>query len=210
MGLVKKTNEISFKNQVEHRQTKRELTGLLEQLRHDDPRTRRWAAHDLVEYASEAVKPLCERLQEEMDLAVREAILSTLLKIGNQEAVEHLVEFLRSEDTALRCSVVEVLQKFTMPVMDYLEKILEDPNKDVRIFAINILRDLVHPKAPIWLLNVIQNDDDVNVAGAAVDCLAEIGKPYIVPELFLLKERFSDEPYLEFAVDTAIRRIEGK
>lgn len=208
MSLVKSNNEIKTQT-IDHRQSKRDFVCLLNQLCDDDPRTRRWAARDLGEYPLEAVDPLCDRLKIELDLSVREAVLNTLLRIGSEEVVKRLIVFLRSEDASIRCSVVEVLQKLPMIVMNYIEDILTDSDKDVRIFSVNILRDLVHPKASVWLLTVIQNDADVNVVGTAVDCLAEIGKPFIVPELLVLKDRFSEEPYIEFAVDTAIRRIEG-
>ena len=209
MSLVKKHSETASITQIEHRQRNRDLDSLLNQLCNDDPRTRRWAAHDMADYPKESVKALCGRLKIEMDMAVRESILSTLQGIGNEETVENLIAFLRSEDAALRFAVVEVLQKLPLVVMNYMEEILHDPDKDIRILSVTILRDLSHPKTEEWLLNVIQNDIDVNVAGTAVDCISEIGEPDIVPELLALKDRFSGEPYIEFAVDTAIRRIEG-
>ena len=176
-----------------------DLGGLLAQLHHTDAAVRRRAARILCEHP-EAVQALCERLGHETDLAVREAILDSLLKIGNERVVEGLIPLLRSDDAALRNAVREILQALPTVVAPYLQHLLEDPDPDIRIFAIYILQQAARPEVLPWLLGLIQRDTHVNVVAAAVDCLAEIGAPEVVPALQAVKERFADEPYIGFAV----------
>jgi len=51
-------------------------------------------------------------------------------------------------------------------------------------------------------------DDHVNVCGSAVDLLGEVGSNAALQSLQRLKERFAAEPYIQFAADLAIKRIQ--
>ena len=86
--------------------------------------------------------------------------------------------------------------------------LLMDEDSDVRIFAVNILESLRHPLVENWLLQVIDVDDHVNVCGTAVDLLGEVGGAASLESLLRLKVRFADEPYIQYAADLAIKRIQ--
>jgi HEAT repeat protein len=170
--------------QVE-RQYPRDRDGLIAQLGDADPGVRRWAARDLGRH------------------------LDALLAIASDEAVEELLVFLRSEDAALRNGAVAVLQQLPDPVSRQMQGLLADADPDVRIMAIDILQTLAHAKAPLWLADLLQHEGQVNVVGAAIDRLAEIGTEDMLPLLDEVRDRFADEPYIRFATDTVIRRIRG-
>jgi hypothetical protein len=59
------------------------------------------------------------------------------------------------------------------------------------------------------LVELLQKEQDINVAMTAVDYLAEIGEIVDIPLLDSLKDKFSNEPYVVFAVNNAIRMIKG-
>ncbi|MCB1739112.1 MAG: HEAT repeat domain-containing protein, partial [Gammaproteobacteria bacterium] len=166
----------------ERRQQGRELPALIESLQAVEPEKRRWAARDLAG-CPEAVDALCDRLEVEHDESVRQAILNALMRIGDSRVCERLTALLRSEDAALRNSVIEVMQNLPQVVAPYMERLLSDDDSDVRIFAVDILQVLQHENAPRWLLEVVERDAHVNVVGAALDRLAEIGTPDMVPAL---------------------------
>lgn len=191
---------------VNERRRPRDFSGLVAELEDDNPIARRWAARDLAEFP-EAGEALVERLKREDDLSAREAILTTLIHLGDPAAMAGLVECLRSKDAALRNEVMEAMKQLPEEVAPIMDGLLADPDPDVRIFAVNILESLRHPQVEVWLAGVIEQDPHVNVCATAVDLLVEVGTQASRPALEYLKARFPDEPYICFAADLALKRI---
>lgn len=152
---------------------------------------------------------LCAKVQQELSPSVREACFIELLKIGGEEVVEGLLPLLRSDDVFLRNKVIETLRELPNEIAPHMEALLADPDSDVRIFAINVLEALRHPKVESWLIFAVLNDVHPNVVGAALDLLAEVGTTDCVDALHAVSVRFPAEPYLEFAARTALKRIEA-
>jgi HEAT repeat protein len=179
---------------------------LIVQLSAADPLTRRWAARYLTLYP-ETASMLVSHLQAECDHSVREVILTSLTRIGGVVAVAGLVQCLRSEDAHLRNEAIEALKAMSEDVAPIMGALLVDEDPDVRIMAVNILESLRHPQVEAWLLSVIDNDLVVNVCGTAADLLGEVGSAASQASLLRLKQRFLDEPYIQFAADLALKRI---
>ncbi len=191
---------------TDERKSNRDFAGLVSELENESSSARRWAARDLAEY-SQASKSLVERLKREQDASVREAILTSLTRLGDQTAVAGLEECLRSEDAALRNEVIEAMKQLPEEVAPIMGNLLRDLNADVRIFAVNILESLRHPRVEEWLIEVIENDPHVNVCATAVDLLGEVGSSAARQALEHLTGRFPDEPYIRFAAELALKRI---
>ncbi|NEX22123.1 HEAT repeat domain-containing protein [Thiorhodococcus mannitoliphagus] len=190
----------------ESRQAPRDCASLIASLTATDPIARRWAARDLVD-CPEAAAALVERLKQESEVSVREVILTTLTNLGDPVAVAGLVDCLRSEDAALRNEAIEAMQKLPDAVAPMMRELLADPDSDLRIFAVNILESLCHPEVETWLIEVIDRDPHVNVCGAAVDLLGEVGTLNARESLLRVKARFANEPYIRFAADLALGRL---
>ena len=150
---------------------------------------------------------LAEHLESESAPAVREAILTSLVRIGGVAAARPLVELLRSDDTLLRNAAIEALQSMGESVVPEIELLLDDPVADLRIYALNIAHSLRSARVPDLALRVIADDPHVNVCAAAIDVLAQVGRPEMAPALQAVADRFPDEPFLAFAVRAAIKRI---
>ncbi|MCD6398052.1 MAG: hypothetical protein J7L71_10985, partial [Spirochaetaceae bacterium] len=60
-----------------------------------------------------------------------------------------------------------------------------------------------------WLIDVILDDNHVNVCANAVNLLGEIGTDDALAPLKSLKEKFKSVPYIKFAVDMAVNKIQG-
>lgn len=191
------------------RRVDRDLDGLLESLRDADPAARRWAARDLAAQGASASAALAERLPQEPDPAVREAILMSLTGIGDATAVAGLVTCLRLEDAQLRNEAIEAMKRLPDAVAPIMSGLLADPDPDVRIFAVNVLESLRHPDVERWLIDVIRDDEHVNVCATAVDLLGEVGTEAATPALEALTARFPDQPYIAFAARLALKRIRG-
>lgn len=181
---------------------------LLLDLEDTDPAKRRWAARDLLGCSNVSAQ-LVARLKTEPDLSVREVMLTSLTRIGDKHAVNGLVDCLRSEDAALRNEAIEAMQSLPQAVGPLMQGLLKDADSDLRIFAVNILESLRHPDVETWLIEVLESDAHVNVCATAVDLLAEVGTSAARNALLALKERFRDEPYIHFAADLSLRRIDA-
>ncbi|OQW79921.1 MAG: PBS lyase [Proteobacteria bacterium ST_bin11] len=204
MAFIKKQIDVSVSE--DERVQQRDCRSLEAQLYSTDPMARRWAARDLAD-CEQASTTLVARLSQEADISVREVILSSLAFLGDEVAVAGLVECLRNEDAQLRNEAIEVMKQLPQQVGPIMRGLLTDDNPDLRIFAVNILESLCHPDVETWLLEVINDDQNVNVCATAVDLLVEVGSKDAEQPLRHLKERFAEEPYIQFAADLALKRI---
>ena len=204
MGFIKK--DVAPVSLADDRSLPRDYAGLLSQLDHDDAAVRRWAARDLLEYP-DASAPLLRRLHVEQQRSVREVILTSLTRIGDEAAVTGLVGWLRSEDAQMRNEAIAAMKELPDEVAPIMGALLADADSDVRIMAVNVLESLRHAHVEAWLIDVISNDPVVNVCGTAVDLLGEVGTPAAQAALQGLKLRFPSEPYIQFAADIALKRI---
>ena len=199
MGFVKKpqaTHTVAVPGTVEE---------ILTALCSPDVDKRSAAARSAVQFPECGVA-LCAHLETETDLAVRAHIVTTLIKIQSPTIAECLIHYLRSEDVGLRNDVIVALQQMPDSVAPLMHELLRDNDVDVRIFALNILGGMRNADAREWILEVIARDPHMNVCATALDALAEIGTPAMIPALQELATRFNND-YIRFAVDVAIRRI---
>jgi HEAT repeat protein len=204
MAFVKK--QVTETVSEDERKQNRDCAALLLGLSDANATSRRWAARDLVDCPGSATA-LVERLKIESEPSVREVILTSLTKLGDPAAIDGLVECLRSEDAALRNEVVEAMKQLPDDVAPIMHALLNDADPDVRIFTVNVLESLCHPDVEAWLLEVIDHDAHVNVCATAVDLLGEVGTQAAAAALVRLKARFSDDPYIQFAADLALKRL---
>ena len=207
MAFIKK-KESEWIDQ-DDRKKSRGCSELLNSLHDSLATTRRWAARDLINCPN-AAQALVDQLKCETDLSVREVILTTLTLLGNATAVAGLVDCLRSDDASLRNEAIEAMKQLPDEVAPIMNGLLHDDNPDVRIFAVNILESLRHENVETWLIDTITTDTHTNVCATAVDLLCEVGTPAAQNALSMLKTRFSNEPYIQFAADLALRRIHNQ
>jgi len=145
-----------------------------------DAAVRRHAAKDILRCPN-AGTALVNRLKREQDVAVRAAILTTLIRLDDPTATAELADCLKSEDVALRNEAIEALGELAGTgdragaVPPVLGSLLADPDPDVRIFAVNVMESVTHPDVESWLIEVIESDSHVNVCATALDLLCEVG-----------------------------------
>lgn len=207
MGL-KKTAAAQPLREVVERELPRDLAGLLAQLGSADAERRRWAARDLAVHP-QAAHALGDALARESDAGVRYALFTSLSTLADADSVDVLLPLLRSEDAGLRNGAIEALAEMPQAVAPRVQALLHDADADVRIFAVNLLADLRHPLVPDWLAQVLAEEAQVNVVAAAIEALAEAGSPRHVAALRAAAARFGADPFLGFAAQMAIDRIEA-
>ena len=116
---------------------------------------------------------------------------------------------LQSVNVYLRNATITYLQNSDEEATIFIEKLLRSKDKDIRIFAINILGDVKYEKSVDMLRYFLAQEDDINAMMTAVDYLGEIGSMEDIPLLETLKVGYKDDPYVMFGVDMAINRIKG-
>lgn len=137
-------------------------------------------------------------------------IASQLSRLSSKDApIEAIMELLKLKNAYVRNLGISMLQDFGEAIKYYIVKYLIGDDKDLRIFAVNVLGDVNFPESREMLVELLEHEADVNVAMTAVDYMAEIGQPEDIALLERVKTQFTDEPYVQFAIDRAIAQIKG-
>jgi HEAT repeat protein len=169
----------------------------------------RWRAARALAGHAEAVPALAAALAAEKSPRVREAMMTALMRIGNEASVRVLLPLIRSEDAGQRSAAIDALQALPQAISPFLATLLADSDSDVRILATELARNMPSGEATRLLSALIEHEAHPNVCAAAVDVLAEVGTPDALPALQKCADRFSTTPFLPFAVTVAIGRITG-
>ncbi len=167
----------------------------------------RWAAARALAGSVENAELLGRALQSETDPRVREAIFTSLARIGTAASVEAVAPWLRSDEAELRTAALDALRAMPHAAGERLPALLGDPDPDVRLLACEIARALPGPAAGVLLCTLLETEPEPNVCAAAIEVLAEIGGPDALPALARCKGRFADQPFLAFSVAVAAERI---
>jgi HEAT repeat protein len=97
--------------------------------------------------------------------------------------IEKLLDLLRSEENAgLRNSAAEAVTRLGEKAADSLNRIVCDPDPDVRKFVIDVMGSINSICFAKPLLSALR-DEDVNVAAAAAEHLGNLGDARVVPDL---------------------------
>lgn len=123
--------------------------------------------------------------------------------------IEMIMSLLKLKDAYVRNLGISILRNFGSSIKYYIVKFLIGNDRDLRIFAINVLGDVNFAESRDMLIELLENESDVNVAMTAVDYISEIGEMQDIPLLESLKVRFEDVFYAQFAIDSAIKSIRG-
>ena len=169
----------------------------------------RWSAARALGGRAKAVTALADALSKEQIPHVQEAIITALMRIGNEASVMALLPYLRSQDAGQRSAVIEALQALPGAVLPFMASLLGDPDSDVRILATELTRTLPEDDTTRLLCELLEREQHSNVCAAAVDVLAEVGTREALPTLRSCAKRFAGTPFLPFAVSVAIARISG-
>jgi HEAT repeat protein len=175
-------------------------------LRSPDAETR-WSAARALGGRAKAVPALADALSREQVPHVQEAIITALMRIGDEASVMALLPYLRSQDPSQRSAVIDALQALPGVILPFMASLLGDPDSDVRILATDLTRTLPEGDTTRLLCELLEREQHANVCAAAVDVLADVGTREALPALRTCAERFAGTPFLPFAVSVAIARI---
>lgn len=175
-------------------------------LRASDTDARKAAARALAGFP-QAAAILGEAAVLEPDERVREAIFTSLARIGTDQSVAALLPHLHCDDSNRRTGAMDALKAMPGKLDGVLATLLRDPDADVRGLACDLARELPSAEATALLGVVLDTDPEINVCAAALDVIADIGSPGALPHLERCATRFAGQPFLEFAIRIARDRI---
>jgi HEAT repeat protein len=167
----------------------------------------RWRAARALAAFPQAAAVLGRAVGSEPEARVREAMFTSLARIGTLDSLKALAPHIRSDDAAHRTGAMDALKAIPEGLPTVMAELLKDPDADVRLLACDLARELPGAEATAILSAVLDTDAEVNVCAAAVDVIADIGSPEALPSLRRCAERFPDEPFLAFAIKIAGDRI---
>jgi HEAT repeat protein len=153
------------------------------------------------------VVALAAALPRETDPRVREAMFTSLIRIGSTQSVNAILPLLRSDDASLRTGALDALRAMPGAVREHLPRLLSDPDTDVRILSCELARGLSNEDATRLLCELLTREIELNVCAAAIEVLTEVGGPQALPALARCQARLADTPFLVFAIKTATDRI---
>ena len=137
-------------------------------------------------------------------------IASVISSMDTEDApIEDIMDLLKLDNAYIRNLGISILRNFGTAIKYYIVKFLIGDDRDLRIFAINVLGDVDFSESRDMLVELLEDEEDINVAMTAVDYMGEIGEVEDIELLESLKSRFNGDFYAEFAVDGAIKMIKG-
>jgi HEAT repeat protein len=178
----------------------------LSALKSTDP-DERWAAARAASAIPESAAALAAALRSEPEARVRQAMFTSLGRIGSADALEALSQMLRADDASLRTGALDTLRTLSVALREYLPILLNDADTDVRVLSCELARSLPAEDASRMLCDLLTSEKEPNVCAAALDVLAEVGGAEALPTLALCRARFRDTPFLVFAIKIATDRI---
>jgi len=147
---------------------------------------------------------------EDADKGISTKIAAVISNMDPEDApIEKIMDLLKLNNAYVRNLAISILRDYGDSIRYYIVKFLIGDDRDLRIFAINVLGDVDFAESRDMLVELLETEEDINVAMTAVDYMAEIGEEEDIPLLESLKERFAGDFYAEFAVDGAIKLIKG-
>lgn len=170
----------------------------------------RWAAARAATATADHAARLATAVLLERDPRVREAMFTSLARIGTPASARSLMGMLHSNDAALRTGALDAMRVLVRTMKDLLPELLKDPDVDVRVLSCDLTRSLRSDDAAAMLCQVLAREQDVNVCAAAIDVLSEVGGSACVPAVEDCASRFNASPFLKFAASTAIDRMKAQ
>jgi len=118
---------------------------------------------------------------------VREVIVNCLKGIKGRDVVEKIIPLLSSDDAFIRNASIEILSTQGEFATEFMRKLLGDPDKDIRKFALDILFQLKNLNTAELIAEAL-NDPDINNLITAVEYLGHMedtSYTYRINQLFI-------------------------
>ena len=155
-----------------------------------------------------ALPLLAAALATESDPRVREAIFTSLARIATAESAAAVLPYVRSDDASLRTGALDACARCPARPVPHVAGLLADPDADVRLLGCELARSLPATRPTACSATARARDQRRMSAAAAVEVLAEIGRPGGPAGARRAAPRVSPAtPFLLFSIKVAADRI---
>lgn len=162
--------------------------------------------------SSSGRQALLQRLADSHEARFQVLALNRLIDGLTEAELEVLLELLGSDDAALRNQVIDALAQvrdhhIEAALLQALEMRLNHEDADQRILSINLLAHWNAPQALQRLAEHLSEETHLNVAMTIVEVLVSAEATQHWPAIESLAQRFADEPFVRFTLQSARRRL---
>jgi hypothetical protein len=165
--------------------------------------------HKEIFYVLDMLSKLFSENNPNDNVYIEAAFAGFRIKPKREEDFNALFNMLKSDNAYLRNATIKFLQEYGKEAKEFIQKLMENEDRDIRIFAINILGDVKFEDSLEMLRHFIVKEEDINALMTAVDYLGEIGEESDIKLLEAIKKEKND-PYVSFGVDLAVSRIRSE
>lgn len=171
----------------------------------ENSRERESAVTELQNYPEpDSIKHLVRLLGDE-DAHVVNLVERALVAMEGDDVIEEIINLLRSDEARIRSLATRILVKKGPEVLSPIMSLANDNDRDVRKFAVDILKQIGGPETEDTLIMALF-DEDNNVAMAAAEAVGGLRFPRAVPHLI---ECVAKEPWLKYAALKSLGEIGG-
>tara|TARA_Y100001968_G_scaffold332250_2_gene389667 strand:+ start:3110 stop:3775 length:666 start_codon:yes stop_codon:yes gene_type:complete len=185
---------------------------IIMQLNDKSPLVRRDAVKAL-RFEDNAVEQLLNQLNREQSPLVVAAILDSLQYCcqDDQQAtdiVATLLSMLAHMSASKRNSTIVFFSALPEQMQRHMPQLLTSDNKDVQLYALDILRSMNHPQTPVWLGLILAQELHDNVLISVLDRIADFQAVELLEQVTSLNTDGRD-PLVGFSVMLTIQRLGG-
>lgn len=113
---------------------------------------------------------LISKLKNEKNRFNQEVLIEKISCFKSEQSASQIIPLLRSEDAYLRNAAIEILQNIGEKSVNVLREVLEDNDKNIRKFALDILKEIRTEESSSLVLEALR-DVDSNVLQTAVEVI---------------------------------------
>jgi HEAT repeat protein len=160
---------------------------LIDDLHNGNEKTRAFTAEDICfDEIPGGIEVLINRLMVEESRYVRGVIVNCLKRTKDRDVVTKTIPLLANQSAVIRNAGIEILSAQGELATEFMRMLLDDPDKDIRKFALDILFQLKSINSAGLIAEAL-NDADINNIITAVEYLGQMentGCTHRVNELF--------------------------
>lgn len=168
-----------------------------------DPDVRRSAIEQLGSERGPAVQTALAAALRDEDQGVRDAAMRSLLAVGGEETARLVAGYIADANIVTRNLAGSILMQLGAVSAPAILPSLEDPDHNVRKFALDILGAIKKHETVDAIIPLL-DDEDANVVVSAAEALGNIGNPRAIPSLV---KTFSTHEYARTVVLEAIGKL---